>query len=144
MNPWMNESEMKWIWKWSEQRTEFLLMWSGTSLKTKVHSLFPNVEIRRKAMQRLFFHNLALHSVLSSEPSLSFVFYMSLICQNIKGILISQFMTLLSYFCLNDDIFQRHYISIRVNLTQLHSVVKEHSTLPQIAKQRNTGIIVIV
>ncbi len=39
----------------------------------KVNLLFPKVGIRGKAMQRLFIHNLALHSVLlPSEPTLSF------------------------------------------------------------------------
>ncbi len=35
--------------KWSEQRTKFLLMWHW---KIKFIQLFPNVGIRRKAMQR--------------------------------------------------------------------------------------------
>ncbi len=42
-------------------------------IKNKVHPLFPNAGIRRKTV---FFHSLALHSVLlSSEPSLSFCFW---------------------------------------------------------------------
>ncbi len=42
-------------------------------IKNKVNSLYPNVGIRRKATQRLFFHNLALHGILLSlESSLSF------------------------------------------------------------------------
>ncbi len=48
-------------------------------IKNKVHSLFPNDGIRRKAMQRLFFHNLGLHRILLSlEQFLSFVFCVDL------------------------------------------------------------------
>ncbi len=39
------------------------------AIKNKVHPLFSNVGIRRKAMQRIFFHNLAL-PLASPEPSL--------------------------------------------------------------------------
>ncbi len=48
--------------------------WHGLILiKNKVNPLFPNVGIRGKAMQILFFHSLTLHnSLLSSDPSLSF------------------------------------------------------------------------
>ncbi len=45
----------------------------------KVNSRFLNIGIRRKATQTLFFHNLALQSVLlPSEPSLSFGFCVGL------------------------------------------------------------------
>ncbi len=53
-------------------------------IKNKVQSLFPNVGIRKKAMQTLCFH-LALHSALSSEPSLLFGFCVDLhICLSCK------------------------------------------------------------
>ncbi len=46
----VNESAVK----LSEQRTKFYWrIWNY--IKTKVHPLFPNIGIRRKAMQRLFF-----------------------------------------------------------------------------------------
>ncbi len=58
--------------KWTKDQVLTDTVWNF--LKNKVHPLFPNVGIKRKAMQRLFFHNLALHSVLLSlEQSLSFL-----------------------------------------------------------------------
>ncbi len=57
--------------KWTKDGVLTDAVW--VFIKNKVHPLFPNIEIRRKAMQRLFFHNLALHQILLySEPSLSF------------------------------------------------------------------------
>ncbi len=44
-------------------------------IKNKTNPFFPNVWIRRKAMQIMFFHSLELYSnLLSSEPYLSFGF----------------------------------------------------------------------
>ncbi len=63
--------------KWTKD--QFLTDADWIFIKNKVHSLFPNIGIRRKATQTLFFHNLALHSVLlSSEPSLLFGFFVDL------------------------------------------------------------------
>ncbi len=67
----VNESAVK----WSEQRTEFLLMWSGTSLKIKFIHSFLTLGSEGRHCTDCFSINLALHSVfLSSEPSLSFWF----------------------------------------------------------------------
>ncbi len=63
--------------KWTKDRVLTDAVW--IFFKNKVHPLFPKVGIRRKAMQTLFFHNLAMHSILlSSEPSLSFGFCVDL------------------------------------------------------------------
>ncbi len=54
--------------KWTKDQVLTELVW--ILIQNKVYPLFPNIGIRRKAMQRLFFHNLALNSILlSSEPS---------------------------------------------------------------------------
>ncbi len=67
--------------KSSEQNTEFLLTLPGSSLKKKVLPLFPNVGIRKNAMQRLFFHNLALHRIfLSSEHLYLLIFVYICVC----------------------------------------------------------------
>ncbi len=58
--------------KWTKNRVLTDAVW--IFVKNEVHSLFPNIGIRRKAMQRLFFHNLALHSVFVFGAHLSFGF----------------------------------------------------------------------
>ncbi len=63
--------------KWTKGRVFTDAIW--IFIKNKVNSLVPKAGIRRKATQTLFFHNLALHSLLlSSEPSLLFGFWVDL------------------------------------------------------------------
>ncbi len=65
--------------KWSKQRTESLLMQSGTSLKIKFIDPFLTLGSEGRQRKHCFPHKLALQSILLfSEPSLSFCFCVDL------------------------------------------------------------------
>ncbi len=57
-------------------------------IENKVHSLFPNAGIRRKAMQVLFFHSLALQNIFIDlflcRPA-SASCYLHCVCESVGG-----------------------------------------------------------
>ncbi len=55
---------------WSEQRTEFILTRSGNSLKIKFIHSFIMLQSEGRQCKDCFFHNLTLHSILSSSEHL--------------------------------------------------------------------------
>ncbi len=71
----VNKFAVKLKWKKDQVLTDMVWIF----IKNKVNLIVPNAGIRSKAMQRLFFHNLALHSaLLSLEIYLSFGFCVDL------------------------------------------------------------------